>query len=279
VAVMAGARASSLVRQILAFSRQTAVERTPLECRLLVKDALTLLRGALPSTIAIHPVIEPNAGFILADPTQIHQVLINLCTNAAHAMQDTGGVIEVHLAPLEVCADDPALAPTLQPGPYVRLVIRDTGHGMTPEIMERIFEPFFTTKQKGEGTGMGLAVVHGIVTSHKGAITGESALGQGTTFTVYLPRMVRTMPSTILEEAPLPLAQLLWKDLTVRGFVLPNAVVHDEKLAALKQFIGEGLASGTLRPIIARTFPFDEIVAAHRYLESGSQFGKVVVTV
>jgi len=200
----AGHRAKDLIGQILAFSRQTAVERTPLECRLLVKDALTLLRGALPSTIAIHPVIEPNAGFILADPTQIHQVLINLCTNAAHAMQDTGGVIEVHLAPLEVSADNPALAPALQPGPYVRLVIRDTGHGMTPEIMERIFEPFFTTKQVGEGTGMGLAVVHGIVTSHGGAITVESAPGQGTTFTVYLPRMVRTMPSTILEEVPLP---------------------------------------------------------------------------
>ncbi len=200
----AGHRAKDLIGQILAFSRQTAVERTPLECRLLVKDAFTLLRGALPSTIAMHQVIEPNTGFILADPTQIHQVLINLCTNAAHAMQDTGGVIEVHLEPLEVSADDPALAPTLQPGPYVRLVIRDTGHGMTPEIMERIFEPFFTTKQKGEGTGMGLAVVHGIVTSHGGAITVDSALGQGTTFTVYLPRMVRTMPSTILAEAPLP---------------------------------------------------------------------------
>jgi CheY-like chemotaxis protein len=200
----AGHRAKDLIGQILAFSRQTAVERTPLECRLLVKDALMLLRGALPSTIAIHQVIEPNAGFILADPTQIHQVLINLCTNAAHAMQDTGGVIEVHLAPLEVSAEDPALPPTLQPGPYVRLVIRDTGHGMAPEIMERIFEPFFTTKKQGEGTGMGLAVVHGIVTSHGGAITVESAPGQGTIFTVYLPRMVRTMPPTMLEEEPLP---------------------------------------------------------------------------
>jgi PAS domain S-box-containing protein len=200
----AGHRAKGLIGQILAFSRQTTVERTPLECHLLVKDALTLLRGALPSTIEMHQVMEPNTGFILADPTQIHQVLINLCTNAAHAMQDTGGVIEVHLAPFEVTADDTALVPALQPGPYVRLVIRDTGHGMTPETMERIFEPFFTTKKKGEGTGMGLAVVHGIVTSHGGVITVESVLGQGTTFAVYLPRMVRTMASPIPEEEPLP---------------------------------------------------------------------------
>ena len=147
------------------------------------------MRAALPSTIAIRPVIDPYAGSVLADPTQIHQVVLNLCTNAAHAMRETGGVIEVRLEPVDLPADCTTVTADLKAGPYVRLTVRDTGHGMAPEIMERIFEPFFTTKNMGEGTGMGLAVVHGIVTSHGGAITVESAPGQGATFAVYLPRI------------------------------------------------------------------------------------------
>ena len=200
----AGHRAKDLVQQILAFSRQTECERTPMQVHILVKEVLDLLRAALPSTIAIQPVIDPDAGSVLADPTQIHQVVLNLCTNAAHAMRETGGVIEVLLEPVDLPTDCTTGTVDLKAGPYVRLTVRDTGHGMAPEIMERIFEPFFTTKNVGEGTGMGLAVVHGIVTSNGGAITVESAPEQGATFAVYLPRLVNPTTSTVDIEEPLP---------------------------------------------------------------------------
>lgn len=196
----AGLRAKDLVQQILTFSRQTERERTVVQLSPLVKEVLTLLRAALPSTIAIQQVISPRAGSVLADPTQIHQVLLNLCTNAAHAMRDTGGVLKVCLEPVDVTADGNLPAPDLKTGPYVRLLVCDTGHGMTPEIMERIFEPFFTTKNIGEGTGMGLAVVHGIVASHEGAMTVASTPGQGTTFAVYLPQSDRPSTADITAE-------------------------------------------------------------------------------
>jgi PAS domain S-box-containing protein len=199
----AGHRAKDLVQQILAFSRQTELKRTPIQLHLLIKEALGLLRAVLPSTIAIESVLDPSSGSILADPTQIHQVVLNLCTNAAHAMRETGGAIEIRLEPVDVPADRPGVVADLQAGPYVRLTVRDTGHGMAPEIMERIFDPFFTTKGVGEGIGMGLAVVHGIITSYGGAITVESTPGQGTTFAVYLPRVAE--PTT----AALPAKELL----------------------------------------------------------------------
>jgi PAS domain S-box-containing protein len=200
----AGHRAKDLVQQILTFSRQTELKHTPLELHLLIKEALGLLRAALPSTIAIQQVIVPRSGTILADPTQIHQVLLNLCTNAAQAMCETGGVIEVLLEPVDLTIDRPSVSADLKAGPYVRLTVRDTGPGMAPEIMEHLFEPFFTTKSVGEGTGMGLAVVHGIVTSHGGAITVESAPGQGATFAVYLPQVAESTTSTVHTEEPLP---------------------------------------------------------------------------
>jgi PAS domain S-box-containing protein len=200
----AGYRAKDLVQQILAFSRQTEIVRTPIQAHLLIKEALGLLRAALPSNITIQPVIDPYAGAILADPTQIQQIVLNLCTNAAHAMRESGGVIEVHLEPVDLPADYTTVTAVLRVGPYVRLIVRDTGDGMVPEIRERIFEPFFTTKNVGEGTGMGLAVVHGIVTSYGGGITVESAPGQGTTFAVYLPRLVAPTTSTVDIEEPLP---------------------------------------------------------------------------
>ena len=199
----AGHRAKDLVQQILAFSRQTELKRTPIQLHLLIQEALGLLRAALPSTIAIQSVIDPYSGSVLADPTQIHQVVLNLCTNAAHAMRETGGAIEVLLEPVDVPTDRPTVAANLTAGPYVRLTVRDTGHGMAPEILERIFEPFFTTKDVGEGTGMGLAVVHGIIASCGGAITVESAPGQGATFAVYLPRIAEPTTSTLPSEEPL----------------------------------------------------------------------------
>lgn len=183
----AGMRAKNLVQQILSFSRRTVPERKPLEIDVIIKEALKFLRASLPSTIEIRTDIEKSPGTVLADPTQIHQVLTNLCSNAAYAMRETGGLLEVRLSQLSV--DDTAAAQLngLSPGDYQRLTVRDTGQGMDPEIVERIFEPFFTTKGPGEGTGMGLSVVYGIVKDHYGAITVDSQLGKGTIFQVYLP--------------------------------------------------------------------------------------------
>jgi PAS domain S-box-containing protein len=183
----AGKRARSMIQQILAFSRQSEVERKPVQLSLLVKEVLGLLRASFPSTITIRQSIDNMAGTVLADPAQIHQVLVNLCVNAEQAMRDTGGTLEVCLKATEVDMDMAARHPELRLGPHVLLTVRDTGHGMPPEVLERIFEPFFTTKKVGEGTGMGLAMVHGIVASHGGAITVRSTPKHGTTFEIYLP--------------------------------------------------------------------------------------------
>lgn len=202
----AGQRARDLVRQILAFSRHTETARYPVQLHLLIREALSLLRASLPSTIEIRHSLDEHAGAVMTEPVQMHQVLINLCANAEYAMRQTGGgVLEIVLEAVEV--DAAALGGTLSlsPGPYVRLTVRDTGPGMTPEVLARIFEPFFTTKGPGEGTGIGLSVVHGIVTSHGGTIAVSSTPGQGTTFAVYLPRCndARGHRSTPLAE-PLP---------------------------------------------------------------------------
>jgi signal transduction histidine kinase len=183
----AGLRAKTLVQQILTFSRRTEQPRMLVHLPVLIEEALVLLRASLPSTIEIHQAITQDVGPVLADPTQLHQVLLNLCANAAHAMRETGGRLEVRLEAAEVDEQVTAQQPELQPGPYVCITVTDTGHGMTPDVMERIFEPFFTTKAPGEGTGMGLALVHGIITNHGGTVLVASAVGQGTTFTVYLP--------------------------------------------------------------------------------------------
>ena len=200
----AGLRAKTLVQQILTFSRRTEQPRLQVQLPLLIEEALTLLRASLPSTIAIRQAITPEVGTVLADPTQLHQVLLNLCANAAHAMRTTGGYLEVRLEAVDVDEHMAVQHPELPLGPYVCIMVTDTGHGMTPEVMERIFEPFFTTKAPGEGTGMGLALVHGIVTSHGGAVTVASVVGQGTTFTVYLPRSA----DSTCDAAPQPEASL-----------------------------------------------------------------------
>jgi len=183
----AGARARDLVQQILAFSRQSTTQLQPVEISLLVREMLSLLCASLPSTIEIRQHLETDVGTVLAAPTQIHQVLLNLCTNAEHAMRATGGVLEVRLEAVEVDTAFAAAHPELKPGPHARLTVCDTGHGMTPEVLERIYEPFFTTKGVGEGTGMGLSVAHGIVANHGGAMTVVSVPGKSTTFAIYLP--------------------------------------------------------------------------------------------
>jgi PAS domain S-box-containing protein len=183
----AGLRARDLVQQILTFSRQSSQERKPVEIGPIVKETLKLLRASLPSTVEIRQHVESNADVIETDPTQIHQVLMNLCTNAAHAMRESGGTLEVSLSKVDMQGSTTTPYPDLHAGPYVRLSVSDTGHGIPPQLLKRIFDPYFTTKPVGEGTGLGLAVVHGIVKSHGGEITVSSKPGKGTTFHVYLP--------------------------------------------------------------------------------------------
>ena len=185
----ATARAKGLVDQILAFSREGEHEEKPIDMAMVVKEVLNLLRASIPTTIEIQRNIEANGAMVLADPTQIHQLIMNLCTNAAHAMEETGGILEVGLQVVSLNRGGPSALRKLPPGSYVMLWIRDNGHGMSQEIMDRIFDPYFTTKEKGVGTGLGLSVVHGIVKRHTGAITVESQLGEGTLFTVYFPRV------------------------------------------------------------------------------------------
>jgi PAS domain S-box-containing protein len=180
-------RAKDLVRQILSFSRQIEQDRKLLKISPIIKEALKLLRSSIPATIEIRQNIQTESDTILADPTQIHQVLMNLCTNSAHAMREKGGVLEVTLESPEVSKGEAAEYPDLDPGKYIKLTVSDTGHGMEPSVLDQIFDPFFTTKQVGEGTGMGLAVVHGIVRSHGGAVTVHSEQGKGATFHVFFP--------------------------------------------------------------------------------------------
>ncbi len=183
----AGNRAKDLVKQILSFSRQTNVERIPMQLQSLVKEVLKMLRSSIPTTIEIIDVLDSRCGVVLADPTQVHQILMNLCTNANHAMEESGGILKIELK--EICINQNSQQPVLhiKPGRYVELIISDTGLGINPDLTAKIFEPYFTTKGIGKGTGMGLAIVHGIITEYGGTISVESELGKGTTFHVFFP--------------------------------------------------------------------------------------------
>ncbi len=185
--LLAGERAKSLVGQILAFSRADRQEKKPIDIGSIVEEARKLLRATLPSTLEICVSSAPDLFQVLADRTQIHQVIINLCTNSAHAIPETGGLIQIDVGNFEVLPDMEGLQADLEPGPYVKISVIDNGKGIDPLIMGRIFDPFFTTKKKGEGTGLGLSVVYGIISESGGAITVQSEPGQGTIFTVYLP--------------------------------------------------------------------------------------------
>ena len=182
-------RARDLIKQILTFSRKNFEERTPVDMPPIIKEASKLLRASIPTTIDIQVNIDSPAGMVNADPTQMHQVLMNLCTNAAHAMRETGGVLDISLCQIFLDARNATIYQGLEPGAYLKLTVRDSGAGIDPAIIDRIFEPFFTTKEVGQGTGMGLAVVHGIVKSHGGAITVESKPGEGTAFHIVLPQV------------------------------------------------------------------------------------------
>lgn len=182
-------RAKGLTNQILSFSRPCEEEPRPIHISPIIKEAIKLIVASLPPNIKILQNIENNKGVVEADPTRIHQILMNLCTNSAHAMGAKGGVLEVSLVSEDLDADEVATYHYLKPGSHLKLSVRDTGHGMDQSTMKRIFNPYFTTKEKGEGTGLGLAVVRGIVNNYQGAITVESEPEKGTTFHVYLPRL------------------------------------------------------------------------------------------
>ncbi|WP_305043081.1 ATP-binding protein [Geoalkalibacter sp.] len=185
----AGQRGRELVRQIRTLSRQNAPEKQPVRMEQVLDECLKLLRPSIPASIEIRDWVMPGLGQMLGDSTQMHQVIVNLCTNAAHAMQSRGGVLEVGLDNVELREEAVKFLPDLSPGPYLRLTVRDTGEGMTPAVLERIFDPFFTTREQGAGTGLGLSVVHGIVKNHGGAIEVSSTPGKGSVFRVYLPRI------------------------------------------------------------------------------------------
>ena len=199
----AARRATDLVNQILTFSRQHKQEREPVKLNHVVVEALKLLRASVPSTIRIQTALA-DTPTILANATAIHQVIMNLGTNAWHAMRDQPGCLKLELAVMEVDADFAAAHPALHPGRYVRLALSDTGHGMDAATIERIFDPFFTTKPVGEGTGLGLAVVVGIMKSHDGCITVYSEPGQGSTFNLYFPVFDAEPPPNESGPQPLP---------------------------------------------------------------------------
>jgi signal transduction histidine kinase/CheY-like chemotaxis protein len=181
-------RAKELVKQILTFSRKTEQQQhSPVELSPLIKETLKLIRASIPSTIEIQEYIDPQSGPVLADPTQIHQVLVNLCTNAYQAMAEKGGVLTVSLHGVHLEEDQNELG--LSTGQYIKLSVADTGVGMDEVTVERACEPFFTTKELGKGSGMGLSIVHGIVASHGGRIIIDSREGKGTTIMIYLPKL------------------------------------------------------------------------------------------
>lgn len=201
--LQAGKRAQTAVRQILTFTRSIDQQKERVQVHQILKEVLNLIRVSLPTTIEVRTRIERESGAVLADPTQIHQVIMNLCTNAYQAMQKRGGVLEVSLDCAEVDGAKNGMPPQLAPGSYLRLEVRDSGQGMEPQVLERIFEPYFTTKKAGEGTGLGLAVVHGIISRLGGAILVDSKLGEGSKFQVYLPRMEDGAPPQTERTDPL----------------------------------------------------------------------------
>ncbi len=258
--VDAGVRGRDLVKQILAFSRRSEEERTEVKLGSVVRETYDLLRSSLPSTIRMALSITTAGDYVLADPTQLQQVIMNLGTNAAHAMRGEGGELTIALSSIGFSEGSPLPDPDLKPGTYVKLTVKDTGAGMTREVRERAFEPFFTTKEKGEGTGMGLAVVHGIVKSHGGAVVLSSELGQGSIFDVFLP-MLQKVESKNKETKPSALP-------TGTERIL---FVDDEELIVE---MGKGMLESLGYRVTATRHPAD---ALNLFREDPSQFDLVII--
>ena len=208
---LAGKRARDLVRQILAFARQSDEKKSPLQLSVITREVLQLIRSTIPTTIEIRQNLNSDS-WIMGNATQVHQILMNLCTNAAHAMEDSGGVLKVSLK--DVVLDKKDLSTGMRQGDYIEIEVSDTGVGIAPETIGSIFDPYFTTKDPGEGTGMGLAVVHGIVESYGGKISVDSQLGKGTTFGIYLPitRKRSVLDEYVPERLPSGTERILFVD-------------------------------------------------------------------
>jgi len=194
--IKAGKRGQDLTGQILAFSRKQSVHKQPVLVADIINDILKLLRASLPTTIAIQPEISATNARIMADSTQIHQILMNLCTNAGYAMREKGGLLGIRLKEIDLNHETAKNMTVLPPGRYLSLSVSDNGHGIEPSIIPKIFDPFFTTKKKGEGTGMGLAVVHGIVKSYGGDIIVKSKIESGTVFHILFPLLKDEFPES-----------------------------------------------------------------------------------
>lgn len=245
--ITAGMRARDLVKQILTFSRQGQEELKPLLLQPIINEALRLLRASIPSSIEIDHRIDADCGPVMAVESQIHQVVMNLCTNAYLAMREKGGRLRVELRSQKIKTTTGVAVSGLKPGDYVLLAVEDSGVGMWPDVMQRIFEPYFTTRGKEEGTGLGLSVVHGIVSGHGGKIFVHSTLGQGTLFTIYLPQAKQSiLPTDELSEEIFGgterllvvddeemLVSLLEQQLTRVGY---RVVIFNDSQAALAAF-------------------------------------------
>lgn len=185
----AGLRGKTLVKQFLTISRQNEQPQKPVDLSAVVDECLQLLRATLPTTIELRQHMEDNMGMISADPTQMNQVIMNLCTNSRDAMLDRGGVLDISLNAVELRENEVRQYPGLKPGRYVKVLVADTGSGMSREVLDRIFDPFYSTKKQGKGTGLGLSIAHGIIKNHGGNISVNSIQGVGTTFTILLPQI------------------------------------------------------------------------------------------
>ena len=249
-AMRASRRGVTLVKQILSFSQHGEQENRPVRVYLIVREVLEMIRATIPTTIEIKQNLKGDSETILGDSSQIHQVIMNLCTNAAQAMEEKGGILEVTLDSIRLDEDDLAGLDDLKPGDYQRLTVRDTGHGMDQKTVERIFDPFFTTKGEGKGTGLGLSVVYGIVQGHGGTVKVHSEPGQGTVFQVYFPLFEGKMGEEegILPKGPLPtgtehillvddeemLVDVGGQTLTRLGYKVTGCTSSPEALALLK---------------------------------------------
>ena len=266
--IVSAMRAKEVVKQVLAFSRHQKTERCPVNLGVVVKEAVLLLRSSLPSTIDIEMRLHDEGGTILANPDEMHRVIMNLCTNAYHAMRERGGRLQItvdrHHGPILGWS----VHRELLLGDYLRLSVSDTGTGIDAGLLPRIFEPFFTTKKQGEGTGLGLSIVHGIVFRCKGLISVESALGQGSTFHVYLPLLAEEREKKMAPATrPTPAEHTLAPDRAHR----PRVLFVDDEFAVTR------LASITLpRHGICVTTQNDSVKALETFREHAADFDLLV---
>jgi PAS domain S-box-containing protein len=237
-------RAKDLIKQILSFSRQTDEERMPVQVGMVVKEVVKFLRASIPTTIDLNCHLDEKAGSVLANSVELHQILMNLCTNAVHAIGGRAGAIEISVQRVEIRGAQKNAYPDLEPGAYVELAVKDSGQGIRPEIMERIFDPYFTTKEKGVGTGLGLAVVHGIVKKSNGTIRVESRPDRGSTFYIYLPQ-IELSASTRPDPSMLPMGG--------SGKIL---FVDDEKMIA---DLGTKILKRLGYDVVSRTSPVEAL--------------------